>query len=114
MKQVTIFGSVVKMQGSPMTLLYYRNEFGTDLYSDYAKGCEEYFDVSSMLQIAWSMAKTVDPVAVPDFVSWVSEFDVSKFTLKGLGETNSWTSGVIEAFNAELFRDLETEGSATR
>lgn len=116
MKRAVIFGRPVDMQGSPMTLLYYRNEFGVeaDLYSDYAKACSEYADITTILQIAWSMAKTVDPLKVPDFVSWVGEFDASKFSLAGLDAKGSWVSEVIEAFNAELFRDLTTEKAAQR
>lgn len=87
------------MQGSPLTYLHYRREFGGDLGADlvaaYSKGSA---DVETMLRFAWAMAKTHDPSTSP-YEGWLSEFDPEEFSA-----LQSPVGVVDSAVVAELFR----------
>ena len=99
MQRGIIWGREVEMQGSPLTYLHYKREFGGDLGSDlmavYAAGES---DVETMLRFAWAMAKTHDPSISP-YETWLSEFDPEEFS------TLQAPVGVVDsAICAELFR----------
>lgn len=95
----TIWGREVEMQGSPLTYLWYKREFGGDLGQDladtYAKGKA---DSETMLRFAWAMAKTHDP-SISGYEGWLSEFDPEEFSVL------QPPVGVVDsAVVAELFR----------
>lgn len=95
----TIWGREVEMQGSPLTYLHYRREFGGDLGADlvaaYSKGSA---DAETMLRFAWAMAKTRDTSTSP-YEDWLSEFDPEEFSV-----LQSPVGVVDSAVCAELFR----------
>lgn len=95
----TIWGREIEMQGSPLTYLHYRREFGGDLGADlvaaYSKGSA---DAETMLRFAWAMAKTHDPSTSP-YEGWLSEFDPEEFSA-----LQSPVGVVDSAVCAELFR----------
>ncbi len=107
------------MQGSPYTLLVYKQAFGSDLMRDlveaYGPSDASALDedgetpeggvpeVSTFLQVAWAMARTCSD-DVPDYPDWLRSFDPRAFSL---GE--STTLEVIDsAIAAELFRHEQT------
>lgn len=112
MRKIDIFGKGVFLQGSPLTLLYYRNEFGTDLFRDFnaamPRNDEDTYDVTLVLQCAWAMARTAEP-KTPQFVAWMESFSGDGFTLSGAAHDGGWIPGVIEGAIAELFRERPTE-----
>ena len=95
----TIWGREVEMQGSPLTYLHYKREFGGDLGSDlsevYAAGRA---DAETMLRFAWAMARTHD-ASVSPYEDWLSEFDPEEFSA-----LESPVGVIDSAVCAELFR----------
>lgn len=117
MRKETIYGREVCLQGSPLTLLVFKNEFRGDpdahdgnfgaQLSDLIKSEEQdgetvYFvNYLGLLRVAWALAKTYDKT-VPDFASWLAEFPADKFSLVEGGEE---LSSVIDSVLAdEIFR----------
>lgn len=94
-----IWGREVEMQGSPLTYLHYKREFGGDLGADlagtYSKGSA---DAETMLRFAWAMAKTRDESISP-YEEWLSEFDPEEFSA-----LDSPVGVIDSAICAELFR----------
>ena len=99
MIRCTIWGREVEMQGSPLTYLHYKREFGGDLGADlvaaYTKGSA---DAETMLRFAWAMAKTADTSTSP-YEDWLAEFDPD-----GFSALQSPVGVVDSAVVAELFR----------
>lgn len=99
MQSASIWGREVIMQGSPLTYLEYKREFGGDLANDltdvYTAGKA---DTATMLKFAWAMAKTHDP-SISKFEAWISEFD-----LEGFSVLQSPIGVIDSAICAELFR----------
>ena len=99
MRRGVIWGREVCMQGSPLTYLHYKREFGGDLGQDlvvtYSKGSA---DAETMLRFAWAMAKTHDPSTSP-YEDWLAEFDP-----EGFSALQSPVEVVDSAVVAELFR----------
>lgn len=95
----SIYGRETKLQGSPLTLVIYNQEFSSDLMQDIVEAYKDgNIHPAYLLKIAWSMAKTAEPT-LPHFEEWMNEFDDSKFNLL---DTQAW--GVIDsAISAELF-----------
>lgn len=95
----TIWGREVEMQGSPLTYLHYKREFGGDLGADlvaaYSNGSA---DAETMLRFAWAMAKTNDTSTLP-YEDWLAEFDPEEFSV-----LQSPVGVVDSAVVAELFR----------
>ncbi len=106
------------MQGSPYTLLVYKQAFGGDLmkdlvgaYSSEAASADEDLDeagssvpeMSTFLQVAWAMARTHSD-DIPDYPDWLRAFDPKEFSL-GDGAA---LEVIDSAVAAELFRRRET------
>lgn len=101
MKTCSICGRDVQIQGSPLTLVIYNNEFGADLMSDIANAyLGDTIDAVALLKICWAMAKTKDK-NLDGFEDWLSKFDAEKFDLLKLKTS---LEVVVSAINAELFR----------
>lgn len=107
MVSCSIFGREMKLQGSPVTLVEYHNQFARDLMQDLVKAYSQGFINSAiMLQIAWAMARTHDSKTAA-FDVWLTEFDKEKFNL-----VDADFLGVVDsAINAELFRGRATRKS---
>lgn len=68
--------------GSPMALLYYKQEFGSDLIKDYANMPLGGLSGVVLMQVTWAMAKAASdkPRLFPSFETWVASlnsFDTS-------------------------------------
>lgn len=108
MRHATIWGRELAMQGSPITLLHYRREFGSDLQDDlveaYTGGGNP---LPCLVRVLWAMCATVDP-GISHYEQWLGEFPAGGFDLK------EPVAGVIDsAIAAELFRRGKT-GRAAR
>jgi hypothetical protein len=101
MRRGILFGRDVQMAGSPLALLYFREEFDTSLpsyiseiYKHKPLDCEEF------LRVAWALAKVCDK-DIPSYEEWLDEFPDEAFSLLGSGECISVIDSVIAA---EMFR----------
>jgi len=91
MREINIGDKVVKVRATPLTLLYYKQAFGTDLVGDMIKMQvleKEPSKIDSVvfLQMTWAMAKADNGPGkqFPGFENWVSElesFDMSDQTI---------------------------------
>lgn len=91
MKEINIADKKVRVRATPLALLYYKQEFGTDLVGDMMKmqNLEKdptQFDSVALLQLIWAMAKAdVGPGnKFPSFIEWLSgleRFDMSETDL---------------------------------
>ena len=115
MRRETIFGREVCLQGSPLTLLIYRQEFSgdsdahdgnlgaqlADLLQTEERDGETVFFVNliGILRIAWALAKTYDK-RTPNFEAWLEDFDESAFNMADGDELSRIVDDVI---TAELF-----------
>ena len=115
MRRETIFGREVCLQGSPLTLLIYRQEFSgdsdahdgnlgaqlADLIQSEERDGETVFFVNlvGLLRIAWALAKTYDK-RTPNFEAWLADFDESAFSLSDGDELSRIVDDVV---TAELF-----------
>jgi hypothetical protein len=95
MREITIGDAKVRVRGTPLALLYYKQEFKSDLVGDLSKmgaigsGSKgkkrelelEKLDTVIILQVTWAMAKAdAGPGAqFPPFMAWlgeIAEFDL--------------------------------------
>lgn len=106
MRRGTFWGREVEMQGSPLTYLYYKREFGGDLGTDlvavYSKGAS---DVETMLRFCWAMCKTHD-TSTSTYEEWLSEFDPDEFSA-----LEPPVEVIDSAICAELFRVRQAKRS---
>lgn len=82
MKEINLGDKTIRVRATPLALLYYRQEFKTDLIGDLLKlrvmeKDPSQFDSVVFLQIVWAMAKadTGPGNHFPGFESWLSELD---------------------------------------
>ena len=110
MRELELFGTQLQIQGSPLTLMFYQKEFGTDLVQDWfdEKSLTKCMNSITLLQVAWAMNKTAD-LSVPTFNQWLCQFE--DFSLAGIFDEGSWARRVDEAVAAELFRERKTKKS---
>ena len=99
MKTVKIGDIDVDIKASPLTPMYYKQEFKADILIDLSKigaiekGSIVMFDTVILEQLIWAMAKTVNGPgkAFPNFEKWLSGFDTIEladqdFALAVIGE----------------------------
>lgn len=86
MREIEIDGKQVKVRANPLALLYYKQEFKSDLMGDLAKldGIEKdpsKFDALTFLRLTWVMAKTGSdkPANFPGFEAWLRSLDSFDF-----------------------------------
>jgi hypothetical protein len=87
MRTIKIGKQEIGLKATPLALLFYKQQFKSDLVSDLLKmeGIEKdpsKLDGVLILQIAWAMAKAYEGVGkkFPDFISWVAELDGFDFS----------------------------------
>jgi hypothetical protein len=87
MRTVNIGGKEVGLKATPLALLYYKQEFKTDLIGDLLKMQEIADDPSALdsvalLQIAWAMNKAAEGKGktFPHFESWLDQFEYVDFS----------------------------------
>jgi len=84
MREITVGGKQMRVRATPLALLYYRQEFKTDLIGDLISMQEmandpSQFDSIKMLQLIWAMAKADDAKGFPSFEAWLSGMDSFDF-----------------------------------
>ncbi len=108
MQRATIWGRDVKMQGSPLTLLRYRTEFGGDLMADMlSNSTGGELSLEWLLRVCWAMCATSDPSTSP-YEKWLGEFPED-----GIDLAEPVAGVIYSAMTAELFRARKT-GPAAR
>ncbi|MGG2988740.1 hypothetical protein ABEO46_06410 [Geobacillus stearothermophilus] len=87
MRTVNIGGKDIGLKATPLALLYYRQEFKSDLIGDLLKMQELANDPSALdsvalLQIAWAMNKAAEGKgkAFPNFEAWLDQFEYVDFS----------------------------------
>ncbi|MBC2722341.1 hypothetical protein [Desulfosporosinus sp.] len=81
MKELMIGDKKVRVRATPLALLYYKQEFHSDLLGDLTrmKGIEKdssKLDTVFLLQITWAMTKAdAYPQPFPSFEGWLVTFD---------------------------------------
>lgn len=108
MQRATIWGRDVEMQGSPLTLLHYRREFGGDLMADMlANSAEGSLSLEWLMRVCWAMCATADRGTSP-YEKWLGEFPE-----EGIDLAEPVAGVIYSAMTAELFRSGKA-GLATR
>jgi hypothetical protein len=84
MREITIGEKQIRVRATPLALLYYRQEFKTDLIGDFISMQEmasdpSQFDSIKMLQLIWAMNKADKPEGFPSFEGWLSNLDSIDF-----------------------------------
>lgn len=105
MVEVVVWGRVLRLQGSPVTLLEYRREFGADMLADLQAAYGRGTYGGDFIKFAWAMAKTAD-ADTSSYEKWLHEFSPDAFSL----EDAPWEV-IDSALAAEMFRSaaaLET------
>ena len=80
MREITIGEKTIRVRATPLALLYYRQEFKTDLIGDLmsmqAMSTDpSQFDALKFLQLIWAMAKADNPKEAPSFEIWLGTLD---------------------------------------
>jgi len=84
MREITIGEKTIRVRATPLALLYYRQEFKTDLIGDLISmqamsSDPSQFDALKFLQLIWAMAKADDAKGFPSFEVWLGGFDSFDF-----------------------------------
>lgn len=87
MRELNIGDKTIRVRATPLTLLYYKQAFGSDLVGDLVKMKDiendpSKFDSVTIMQIAWAMAKAdAGPgKQFPSFETWLSELEGFDFS----------------------------------
>ena len=86
MKELNIGEQKVRVRATPLALLYYKQEFKSDLIGDLTKLEILKTDISkldsvALLQLVWAMAKAdTYPEKFPSFIEWLSTLDGFDFS----------------------------------
>jgi len=111
MKELNIGLSKVRVRATPLALLFYKQEFGTDLLGDLLKMQDVGTDLSKMdsiafLQLAWAMAKAdaFGNGQFPSFVEWIASLESVDFS------DPDFMEGMMEEAMSGFFR---TSGKAS-
>jgi hypothetical protein len=87
MRTIRIDEQEIGLKATPLALLYYRQEFKSDLIGDLLKmqalaDDPSALDSVALLQIAWAMNKAAEGMgkAFPHFESWLAQFEYVDFS----------------------------------
>jgi hypothetical protein len=86
MRELRIGEQTVRVRATPLALLFYRQEFGSDLLGDLAKmqlvvKDPSQLDTVAILRLVWSMAKAeAFGKQFPSFVDWLAALDGFDFS----------------------------------
>ena len=97
MHEITIGEKQIRVRATPLALLFYKQEFKTDLIGDLISMQEmasdpNQFDSIKMLQLIWAMNKADKPEGFPSFEGWLSNLDSIDF-----GDGDMMTAAIEEA-----------------
>lgn len=103
MREITIGEKTIRVRATPLALLYYRQEFKTDLVGDLISMQEmasdpSRFDSLKFLQLIWAMAKADKSDGFPSFEAWLSSMESFDFADKTI------MTAVIEEATDGFFR----------
>lgn len=116
MKTVEINDKKIGLRASPMALLFYQQNFDSDLIADLAKFQEENmekisngdfksFNSIKLLQMAWAMNKAAKyPEQFPTFEEWLNQFDSFQVT------NAKFIMGIIKEATDGFFRSGKESG----
>ena len=84
MREIQIGEKTIRVRATPLALLYYKQEFNTDLIGDLmsmqAMSTDpSQFDALKFLQLIWAMAKADEAKGFPSFGAWLSGLDSFDF-----------------------------------
>ena len=84
MREITIGEKQIRVRATPLALLYYKQEFNTDLIGDLMSmqvmsSDPSQFDALKFLQLIWAMAKADDAKGFPSFETWLGTVDSIDF-----------------------------------
>jgi len=87
MRIITIGEKEIGIKATPLSLLYYRQEFQSDLVGDLVKmqvlaNDPSALDSVVLLQMTWAMNKSAEGTGkvFPDFESWLAQFEWIDFS----------------------------------
>lgn len=87
MREVNIGDNPLMIHGSPLTLLFYRQEFGTDILAEIVELEKAGKDPSkintvALMQMTWAMGKTAayGKSDWPNFMTWLGRLEWFDFT----------------------------------
>lgn len=110
MRTVDIGGKQVGLKATPLALLYYRQEFKSDLIGDLLKmqalaNDPSALDSVAILQIAWAMNKAAEGKGktFPHFESWIEQFEYVDFS-----DADTLTAIMNEAAEGFFRRGIRT------
>jgi hypothetical protein len=80
MREITIGEKQIRIRATPLALLFYKQEFNTDLIGDLISmqvmaTDPSRFDSIKMLQLIWAMNKADKPEGFPSFEGWLGSLD---------------------------------------
>lgn len=84
MREIQIGDKQLRLRATPLALLFYRQEFKSDLIGDLmsmqAMATDpSQFDALKFLQLIWVMAKADKPDGFPSFQTWLASLDSFDF-----------------------------------
>lgn len=85
MREIELCGNKVRIKATPLTLLFYRQEFDSDMIGDLMRMREistnpAAYDGLRLLQMIWALMKTDKPKEFPAFETWLDGLDCFDFT----------------------------------
>ena len=103
MREITIGEKIIRLRATPLALLFYKQEFNTDLIGDLISMQEmasdpSQFDALKFLQLIWAMNKADKPEGFPSFEAWLSGMDSFDFA------DNDIMTAVVEEATDGFFR----------
>ncbi len=103
MREITIGEKTIRVRATPLALLYYRQEFKTDLIGDLISmqamsSDPSQFDALKFLQLIWAMAKADDAKGFPSFEAWLADMESFDFA------DNDIMTAVVEEATDGFFR----------
>ena len=103
MREIQIGDKTIRVRATPLALLYYKQEFNTDLIGDLmsmqAMSTDpSQFDALKFLQLIWAMAKADDSRNFPSFEAWLADMESFDFA------DNDIMTAVIEEAEDGFFR----------
>ncbi len=111
MRKVDIGGKELAIHGSPLSLLYYQQEFSGDLMADLvvmqekmeqlSDGDYSQLDSLQLLKFLWVLNKTAErDQAFPNFEKWLDDLEVIDFSMP------EWIQELILELKDKFFRSI--------
>ena len=103
MREITIGEKQIRVRATPLALLFYKQEFNSDLIGDLISMQEmasdpSQFDAIKFLQLIWAMAKANNAKNFPSFEAWLADMESFDFA------DNDIMTAVIEEATDGFFR----------